>query len=47
MLVKRMWIGRPNGRGMRARYEGWFLFGLIPLYIKQTQVKYLFKLSGE
>ena len=33
MIVKRVWFKNKNY--MRYKYcEGWFLFGIIPLYIK-------------
>ena len=34
MIVKRSWNKR---KGCRIKYfEGWFLLGIIPLYIKST-----------
>ena len=34
MIVKRSWHRRS---GCRIKYfEGWFLFGIIPMYIKST-----------
>jgi len=44
MLVRRYWIVTKRGRGLfedpreikrSAEFVGWFLFGFIPLYIKQ------------
>ena len=33
MIIKRVWY--KYHRGIRYKYcEGWFLFGIIPLYIK-------------
>lgn len=33
MLVKKTW-SKSNYGVILADYEGWFLFGIIPLYIK-------------
>lgn len=38
MLVKKYWFGRKRPPlGHRKAYCGWFLFGIIPLYIKQIE----------
>ena len=34
MLVKKTWMKKEFGVVV-AVYEGWFLFGIIPLYIKE------------
>ena len=33
MIIKRTWDGGWNGRNYCYKYTGWFLFGIIPLYI--------------
>jgi hypothetical protein len=47
MIVKRIWEVQRKGFGLlpsseayrsTAIFEGWFLFGFIPLYIKQREV---------
>lgn len=36
MIVKRFWFGKKkDALGHFKRYCGWFLFGIIPIYIKQ------------
>lgn len=36
MIYRKKWHKfRNNNPFMRVDYEGWFLFGLIPLYVKQ------------
>jgi hypothetical protein len=34
MIIERFWDRRRGGR--IKDYRGWFLFGIIPLYIKAT-----------
>lgn len=36
MLVKKTWTKSSYGVVV-ASYEGWFLFGIIPLYIKEKR----------
>ena len=36
MLVKKIWTKSSYGVVI-ASYEGWFLFGIIPLYIKEKR----------
>jgi len=37
MIVHRMWTRRENG-GLTIVYcEGWYLFGIIPLYLKEIR----------
>lgn len=36
MIVKRYWIKYPKYGIGHTIYEGYFLFGFIPLYIKQV-----------
>lgn len=36
MIVKKMWHTGYKHKGNYAEFEGWFLFGFIPLYIRQT-----------
>ena len=36
MIIKKGWYGgRWTGYMYRYKYTGWFLFGIIPLYIKR------------
>lgn len=38
MLVKKFWFGKKkNRKGTRKAYCGWFLFGFIPLYIRELE----------
>lgn len=38
MLVKRYWFGKKEPKSfVRKAYVGWFLFGIIPLYIKEVE----------
>ena len=34
MLIKRNWTKYNTSGNVMAIYRGWFLFGIIPLYIK-------------
>lgn len=37
MLTKRVWI-QTSHRGLRQWHrEGWFLFGIIPIYVRDLQ----------
>ena len=45
MIVKRLWVNFkivnfPMGKWCKSSWKGWFLFGLIPLYIQQYAVLY-------
>lgn len=33
MIIKKTWNGHWTGCTYRYKYTGWFLFGIIPLYI--------------
>lgn len=33
MIMRKFWITRNALGGVKYRYEGWFLFGFIPLYL--------------
>ena len=33
MIIKKIWKGKWNGYTYCCQYTGWFLFGIIPLYI--------------
>lgn len=35
MIIHRRWIDRRKGGLEKVTREGWFLFGFIPLYIRQ------------
>ena len=36
MVVRKEWLSKPNPLGnSRYSYEGWFLFGIIPLYVRR------------
>ena len=37
MLVKKFWFGKKDKNGFRKRHCGWFLFGIIPLYITEVE----------
>ncbi len=37
MLVYRQWTVAYAGR-IRQRCEGWYLFGVLPLYVKKIEV---------
>ena len=38
MIVKKFWFGKKKDRlGNRQRFCGWFLFGVIPLYIREVE----------
>jgi hypothetical protein len=36
MIVYKRWEKRLKGGLIVERWEGWFLFGLIPLYLKRV-----------
>jgi len=38
MIIHKLWKKRSNGGCTVTYCEGWFLFGIIPLYIKKTVV---------
>jgi hypothetical protein len=51
MITKRLWVKRQySANGFRkvsirkhfkhTKWEGWFLLGIIPLYIRQLEVSY-------
>lgn len=37
MLVKKYWFGRKKPYKKQKAYCGWFLFGVIPLYIREVE----------
>lgn len=39
MIVKRSWHKRSRSGCFIKYFEGWFLFGIIPMYIKSTDWK--------
>jgi hypothetical protein len=39
MIVYKTWRERQSGGLIEYRWEGWYLFGLIPLYLKRTAVR--------
>jgi len=39
MLVKKSWTIHKPFELRSIKYEGWFLFGFIPLYIIETNVE--------
>jgi hypothetical protein len=39
MIVYKTWTERRSGGLIRYHWEGWFLFGFIPLYLKRGEVK--------
>jgi hypothetical protein len=34
MIVKKIWTTREDGGSAKWQREGWFLFGFIPLYVR-------------
>lgn len=34
MIIKKKWLRQIKGRGPEFEQEGWYLFGFIPLYIR-------------
>lgn len=38
MLVRRVWIQRRLGGHEQALFEGWFVLGVLPVYISQLTV---------
>lgn len=39
MIVRKWWVTRNIVGGAVYQYEGWFLLGFIPLYIRRDGVK--------
>lgn len=37
MIIKKTWIGGWTGCTYHYRYTGWFLFGIIPLYVNREE----------
>lgn len=37
MIVEKIWIKKGSYGVIKAEYRGWFLFGIIPLYIKKYE----------
>jgi hypothetical protein len=40
MIVKRKWLATENGGVREWPVEGWYLFGFIPLYIRDMGPRY-------
>lgn len=38
MLVEKVWSELTSYGAVDTEYRGWFLFGLIPLYIKMVEM---------
>ena len=38
MIIKKTWKGHYEGYCYHYRYTGWFLFGIIPLYINREEL---------
>lgn len=36
MLIEKVWSSGYKHKGDYKRWQGWFLFGFIPLFIRQT-----------
>jgi len=36
MIVYKTWIQRERGGLISYRWDGWFLFGVIPLYLRRA-----------
>jgi len=44
MIIYRNWQSRKMGR-LTANWDGWFLFGFIPLYLRRREApKFLLKI---
>lgn len=37
MIIKRTWRKYDRNRNHRYHYTGWFLFGIIPIYINREE----------
>lgn len=37
MIIKKTWKGKFTGLTFRYKYTGWFLFGIIPLYVSREE----------
>lgn len=37
MIIKKTWYGSWSGCSYRYTYTGWFLFGIIPLYVNRER----------
>ena len=37
MIIKKTWKCKWTGYNYRYKYTGWFLFGIIPLYIDREE----------
>ena len=37
MIIKKTWCKKGTYGRILKEYEGWFLFGIIPLYVKVTK----------
>lgn len=35
MIVRKQWVTRYHGGLVKYHYDGWFLFGFIPLFISR------------
>jgi hypothetical protein len=40
MIVKRIWRRRSPAGSQEWMLEGWFLFGLLPLYIRDLEPRF-------
>lgn len=36
MIVKKIWLQRSFGGLREWQREGWYLFGIVPLYVRDT-----------
>jgi len=39
MIIYRQWTSRKAGSIKTHLYQGWFLLGIIPLYIRKIEMK--------
>ena len=39
MIVKKLWCKRMDGGRTVYTYTGWFLFGILPLYIDRSGLR--------
>lgn len=40
MIVEKVWYKKVHWDEPKYKYKGWFLFGIIPLFIKSYGVNY-------
>jgi len=38
VIYRKHWTRSPKGRVITYQFDGWFLFGIVPLYIHRTRM---------